>query len=849
MTGLTGHGSSHERLIRETAEESPASLAQRLRAAHLLELEDMLRSLNGEKPTRHHATSTDDFFVLPETKTPTIDDAVALCHQRLNELIQSEATWSMIAPWTRRLIQLRPDTDSGVLTAGAAATRGTAQEMEEALHWAATTGFDFWLKLHPRYRQNFVLALWREGRTELLNAILHHTSTRAVAEPLELIFVFLSLLQLPETDTAWDFYLRNDKRLRRAVESHGHLIGLETHRFMVRLATLAVSQGDGETAHKLVERIPRASTEYQEALEVLLQIAQGSLETAEDRYSRAIQSETSATRRVEQLGRYMEHLRRAGGTRDRARPFLNRLLANATEWLAPEPAAWGQFSGMVASHLDLLRELPALLTFHRNQALRWHEPVLDASLWSALAALDEESTSPILRYWRGVAMLHHLVSTGVRSNADLWRARGLVTSARHAATESGLSPEFAPHSWRELINAALEHIASLGDLAPDARERATRELSLAHADTDIDPTRVGDWLKHSAPAEKAIFDMLAVMESRHEHKAAVTLAAHIASRRGWSNSDLSSLWERAVCLDHSDLAWRAATVLESRQALLPTARYAWEASSERRATARLVAPDNTTLSACMEGLSASDRSFIERLFVAGPALAELLAQASQRGREWKPVFPKDHPLRRIESHLDLASFLPKDKRRWRMAGQDLQKDMLVRPPFFETMPQSTWVSVIASLSDRLGLHVWNWEASTLSRSLRDLLAYGASSAETLSHARGTQVLLERWLLGLSTPERNAVEQIAHSSDLSSQEGLYRPLVCVICRLSITLYPDHLGALNLLRATRAPLWLLRDLEHWIVSESWSTLRETNNLTDHTPVPNALRKVTTIHVDAA
>lgn len=788
------------------------------------ELQELLRSVDG----------------WDETSSDVSTDEIGACERHVIQLASDVAGWAMIEPWAERLVRARLDENTASIIVDAAARNGTGRDIERAIAMVVGAGSGFWTRLDARSRARSLATLWREGRLGHLNTIIHATVDAGRAEPLEYLYVFLSLAQSGANEAAWEFLLHNEKRLRRAVTNHGTLIGLSMERFLLAATRLAITHGDADMAHKFVERVPKNAPEYQEALEALLQLSRGAIESSDDRWVREIMEESDGERRVDLMTRYIAIMRRQGGLKTRSRPFLNRLLEDTSTWLPADPAAWSRFSSLVASNLDLITELPGLDHLMRQNALSFHFAVIDTSLWSGPVGI-ESTRSAGERYWRGVARLHDFVNGGCRRHDRLWSARADVLASERETHGR------VPFRWGALLDAVSAHLVAMPSLTPGYAAEARNAVACARSDGDIDPARVlhyVDATRRSGNLSAETLDILIdVMDRRRQYASAIALTHHRRSAAGYPDRVLSDMWQWAIASNAHDLAWRAATVLASRQSLDDAVRFAWETSGERPDRARFMAVDRALTERCLTGDNPAADELLRALLTIGPAIADLLGMTEAGARPWKPIFPAAHPLRALESHLDSLGWLPAGGTRWRFAGQLDHPDMLVRPPFMTSIPAGSFTLTLAVLADRLGLHAWNWDIEWLRSTLSARLGPFLHAEEVDIPVSGPFHVPARWLASRVPEERHALTTLM-TGGLDTNAFAWHAAAFLI-RVAATITADHHGALNELRVARAPLGLIRDLETWTLSDACGDLRDTLGSARIVPVPNALRRLTVIH----
>lgn len=153
------------------------------------------------------------------------------------------------------------------------------------------------------------------------------------------------------------------------------------------------------------------------------------------------------------------------------------------------------------------------------------------------------------------------------------------------------------------------------------------------------------------------------------------------------------------------------------------------------------------------------------------------------------------------------------------------------------MPANAWSSIVVQLADRLGIYAWHWKLSFLQQQIDDLIP-------KLAYRQGLRAYsskVARWLKGLTPEQRTSWQDIANVSKLLSDQQASDTMARFLCRMATVIYQNHFLALSSLRTMRADLPIVHDLEHWILSEDYSQMRQKLGMSSRVPIPVSLARI--------
>lgn len=500
--------------------------------------------------------------------------------------------------------------------------------------------------------------------------------------------------------------------------------------------------------------------------------------------------------------------------------------------------------------------LPATLDRPVDEAWdRWVEracvfadPAADRLFWApTLQARPRESG----REWYTLALgsIHEYVARGPDSEGErfLWQACWAMEQAVGNATEA------LPWQWADLLSSVVARVQADPRFSLEQRQRMLAQVRLAGSQPSCQDLEsylrfvarsVGSggretWRLGRREFEEVLRASRRVLarESRHfqpkTHALVADLLGHRSRGFSWSNRDLRSLWKAACGSESWDLAWRCGTVLAARGALPEAAERAWEVSGERRSEYGYQTVDRSVADRVSEDFPEGVREAVRGLAIVGPALPELLGLLDRRmSLRRAPGLEKASQEGRLESLLIYDSWIR--RRRWRTVGPGAGLSVIEVPPFCQALPPQAWSQLVALLGDGLGLGAMRWSPSVLLRQLAPLLPQLASRERSGQVPRSVR----RWMASLDSEGQHGFSHLVAGLRRMDAEDGHLWLSAFVCRMATTMLQSHFEALVGLQHMGAPIWLIWNLEKWILSEGYTRLRMAAGSASRVPVPRAI-----------
>jgi hypothetical protein len=184
--------------------------------------------------------------------------------------------------------------------------------------------------------------------------------------------------------------------------------------------------------------------------------------------------------------------------------------------------------------------------------------------------------------------------------------------------------------------------------------------------------------------------------------------------------------------------------------------------------------------------------------------------------------------------------LSTDFKKWQYSDVSDQQTSASTPFFGKLVAFNEWSYVVCTLIDRMGLSAWSWDFERLGYKVKEVLPDLGSRIR----AKKLPSKVLKWMRNLNPQQRSAWNELAIFATKSDGQWWNEDLAKIVCRIATVIYPNHQQALETLQGINAPLWLIGDLEKWIVSPQTSQLRGKYRLASQVLVPESLKKLPTI-----
>ena len=689
---------------------------------------------------------------------------------------------------------------------------GNSDDVREMLQFLAMSGKNFYLHINAAVRER-LLSLGNEG-SPLADILLLHRNheTLTAAER----FYVLQLLGKLDVPSELLVYFEQHRALLLGVaQAQRH----DIDELYLTLGKAALQTGYLDGCRKFLHHINPQSQAYRTALRILL------IPPAKDASNRVLQgilAEQKWENRLTLLDSYLTDAAHNNPLSDKDRPALNAVLSDPLALLPKTTAAWTALSQVLVRHRTQLRHYPDLYrVFVQNREL-FHGAGLDTALWSAFLTLEAEDDRH--RLLRGIAHIHHYVNCGSSNEKALWLAKTILLEL--GETEL----------WQRLHAEALRYVQQAKIIPIAQRQRMLTQLRVACHGRELAISEVREYLPLST-SRYVLTELETAMREQNSTALELNIIWRKANLAHLQNCDLDRIWALAIKLSWVDLAWRAATILNARQALHPRVRGVWQASGEKRSTYPLLWKEEM-VKFCTAGFAADEQKFLTAFFSIAAMIPSLFARLDPQARKYRrPAVRDDKQRQQIETFLNAIPQLAPSARRYYFSSDGMLARNQQIPLFIRNMPNTVWSVLFARLAERLSLNLWSWQLSVLIGLVEKVLPRFITRSKITT--RGL-----RWLRNLNPQQRHAWNTFMATAVRISDPRAEELLGTYLCRLTTCMYQNHYQALLSLQLMSAPLSYMWGLEKFMLAEQYFHLRQQLGCVHRVNAPQSVAKISSI-----
>lgn len=728
----------------------------------------------------------------------------------LRRKIESVQNWAGFKADAWRLYECFPRPDTAARLVELALMYGNANDLEDVLTNLNRHSIEYYTLLQNQTRIQVLTKLWQAKRHEFLDQFLFRKDLLLKLSPLERWYGVWSMIDRGQGEHAYRWFKRNDSEIWNVQKLNGSNFGKSDTELAYVLGQNALKAEDEAMAIRLLEVIPNNAPEFSKAIDLLLDLRVERDEKGYCVYGQKLSRELDWKARVGLFDSFLLRIQRVEHLAPKDRAALNALLVDPLRWFPETPEAWQLVSEMLLQFAGLEKLLPNILRTFSDRATLYLKPPFEHALWASV--LDHDFKGPVKTwYWRSIALLHEFAWGLGQDEKKLWEARQLF---HEALAHEGKA---LPYSWMQLHRGLTQWISKSDRLEETARIRLLIMAKLCGETREVSEEDVTTYLTH---VQQPSFEVLNTLENLARERGQWGLELFVQGRKAsllhHTNSSLNRIWELGAMLKRTDLCWRAATLLQSRNVLSPDVERHWSICGEKRRDFPILPLGDSHIKRIMQSFEGYERRLIEAIVSVGPLVPELLAGLNESLVPLKKSKPLTKTESSVQEALDNMTWLVPARKKFSANPNGL---WATKPVFFSNLVDSKWSVIFGSLAQRFGIAAWDWQLSLLNQQIETLVPRMSRTSESVAAGK-----VGRWLRALTPGQRKAWYELAQMSkrfdDLRAQEILGRFLVMV----ATSMLQDHLGALQNLERMRAPLRLRWDLENWISSDAYGEIRK-------------------------
>jgi len=757
------------------------------------------------------------------------------CELHLRQMMSQGASWSDMKVTAWRRFRLTGTNQSAAQLIELVFLNGSLHETCDVLAVLNEEGFDYYFNLEKKFREHLCFCLWKVNKVETLNIFLGDYTNCNEFLPIEILFVFEKITGAGHEADGYIFFQKYESRLIEAVKKYGDRLQLSLDRFCLKVGKTAIKLGFKEDAHRVLKHIRPDDHLYPDALQILMTLLHDDQDPASHNYLRKLKEKTGWRDRVLIMRGYLSNCRARLSEDDIHRPVVNEIFSKPLKWVPALPVSWKEVSDMIAKNISLSEVLPGLMNLYRETSLIFHTPALDSAIWQPVNECMPRD-QPMEYYWHGVALMHQYINSGVGDENTLWKAKELVDFAE----DNWSFP--LPYKWKELHMALMRGVAKSPHLAESKRQIMLRQLKVVTDDSELSLNEVEEYLDQKSDKSPMVLKQLQkVCQKKKARVLELRVLGMRVAQTNITNNDLNRCWALACELNDYDLAWRVATILESRQSLADGIVNPWMISGEKRSGYPFLSFGKDDLDLCLESFSELERRFCYACLKVGPLIGDLLVALDPHAKVQKPspISPESFEYQ-VEKAIEHNKFLAGQRKVYRFGQEGVLASSFQLPGFIQALPSNLWSYLFIRIGECLGLHTWGWKLSKLHAQLEQVLP----AASGVYGSKNYPLKVAKWLKGLNPSQKTAWQDLVSLSNKFDDDSAMMVLASFIGKLAIVIHPSHVQALKSLRTMRAPVLVIWEIEKWIASPEYSKIRRSYNIVNRVSVPAQLRDLKSI-----
>ena len=767
--------------------------------------------------------------LLDEGISQDIDASVDLPKEtdlRVRQLVQGGAPWQQIFEilWTD--YEDAPSQHKSARLMEIAFVHASPAETLKAFEVVMTERrYDFYWLLHPRLR-DFLVENMAAHLVDTIYWLLGKERKFHRLSCVEVLFMFLRASEGKDKAAAWHFYENNAHAILESVSDHDRF-SYSRDRLILKIGELALEQGHDAEAKDVLNRLPRTSSEREQALEILLQYDTATLDRSKNSLAQKLGALSQWPDRIRLMDELCQMMRVNGGIQDPNRASLNIIVKSALDLVPKIPDAWKEMGEFLLKNRDMTDMLPAIVQTYYDHSSLYHSEELDMAFWSAALQLQPET--PQDAYLSGLAWLHYFVTHSRRSDTALWTAQKMVDFA------TANLPENLPMSWRELVRVSLQYVEKAQKIPLRDRQRIASALRISIDGASSSGEVIQQYITLSdAPSSDVVDNLSHEAWHRKNYKTFIDLSLKTANSTVYRNSVLRRLWTASAYLSDCDLAWRLASVMASRESLDPRIKQSWSISGERRSVYAPTSLEMTDIECILNDFPKKTRRVLHNLFILGHRISEL-AEFTK-----KSTLSEVGPMQGVSAteKAILKSLVQSKLGLPQTVKNVFEAVVLTDMPadiagVLQSPESNPWLFTTKVLFERLGMVSWGYRRQTLMDLTTSVLPMiGMTSGKQITAKLG------KWLGSLTSNQRSAWTELSSGLSEVSDEDFAQDLLQFVLRVATLVYPSHFEALRTLQKSRVSLETVRRMECFVLSPTYSAFRKRTGTLSRVMIPKSL-----------
>ena len=691
----------------------------------------------------------------------------------------------------------------------------------------------FYDKIHAAVRKQLILYAWKKSKHENICMDLLKKINSNWLENHEKLILFIFTCIKNQYSLAWNFYELNQKILYKAAEDFSETIDINPSKLSTYALKIASQLGRVEEAFEIFKKIPRESQEYHQSFKLILQLGnhenffQGSYF-----HTRLVQANTWESR-LRLFKNYLHEASSKEHPKHKDLLALNHLLKDPLTWFPKEPHIWEKLSRLICNNLSLIDTLPNIITLYKANAFSLNDMELDLAIWRPI--IENEIPLNLPKPLVAIAKVHYFLNaTSDLNDQVIFSAKELMTSIPLNQRPS----EMVYYSWESVCGWIKNKISENKEIPHIHKEKLLTLVQSADIEAHLTIEKIESYLNitDSRPTIYALKEFIKYAKNSGSRKLELRcIMKYKESYLNYTNSDIKRIWHLAVKQNKDDLAWRSITVLKSRIQIPESINTGWKCSGEQKRSYPLHTPNALQIDACLQGFNREEVRLIWTCMKLGEHIPLLLSHRNQEIKIGKKSRNTKDPIKaKISEILETKKLFGKLYKDYSISHAKEFQGLEI-PMFSDIILDNTWCKILQEISHRMGISAWKWQVSVLTQLINTL---SPSSKTSWQPFQSENAPIAKWLKILSSEQRSSWYDLSQIINKLDDEQGFRILSCFMTRLSTLIYQNHFQALYSLKKMRAPIYLIWDLENWILSSKYNEMRRDYQWENTFKVPHSL-----------
>ncbi|MBC62607.1 MAG: hypothetical protein CMP11_09130 [Zetaproteobacteria bacterium] len=677
--------------------------------------------------------------------------------------------------------------------------------------------------------ENLYMSLPSETRTKLLletdqdqplyevilQTLKNHKDNNLLNN-IEKLIISLKLIEKKEYEALINYYIPNEVQILQAFQEKNIFFGKCKNYLFYSIGHTSYKIGMIDKAVEVLLQIEVTSHFFKPAVQIILENKCPMPLVLESQYCRQLMETSSYLEKIELIDSFLKKAHLFKDALSHQIIVLNEILREPYQWVSSKRKYLKIFSQTLIKHINLSYYIPQFLNFYKINAFNIQAFEESKAIWQPV--FDAKIDHPLLK---GFSYLQLYLNSKNRHQENfLWLSKNLINEDRKKNGSKSYN------DWEKIRKWILEKIKHPSNLFDQKkRQKIFQEVSIA---TDPSQILIKDAIQYIKRPERNSHEGLVLIEKFAVDKKSNSIQLEIlrqkASLYHLRNKDILRFWELCIYENKHDLAWRASSILEARQALPAPIRKYWKLSGEANFAYHLQDLNYTHIDCSLQGFSNSHKKMILILISIGLDVNDLLAM-TQKNLNKISIRKFEHSdfEKNLIFNLTNAMNIKKDFF-WCL---DEQLSLHTgRVPFIENLETTEWTKTLVMLPYFLGVNSWSWNTKILFSTIKK----NFSSLALHSKAQDKQSL-SKWLKKMNSEKILKLKSLTKLSEEINSDNFKNTLFIFFSRLATCLIQDNFGALQSLKKMNTPVEFIWNLENWILSDKYTKLRKKSDTDNH------------------